>query len=57
MYKKLFTTSDAIERLLQTANLKALLYHLEHNSTLMTMRYPSTLMVEDALRMQQDVKF
>ena len=49
--------SDAIERLRQTGNPKALQLHLGHSSTLMTMRYLSTLTAEDALRIQQEVRF
>ena len=49
--------SDAIERLRQTGNPKALQLHLGHSSTLMTMRYLSTLTAEDALRIQQGVRF
>jgi len=44
-------------RLRQTGNPKALQHHLGHSSTLMTMRYLSTLTVEDAVRIQADVKF
>ncbi len=49
--------SDAIERLRQTGNPKALQLHLGHSSALMTMRYLATLTAEDALRIQQQVKF
>lgn len=38
VYPHLFRHSDAIERLKQTGNPKALQYHLGHSSTLMTMR-------------------
>jgi len=57
VYPHLFRHSDAIERLRQTGNPKALMYHLGHSSTLMTMRYLSTLTAEDALRIQQGVEF
>ncbi len=57
VYPHLFRHSDAIERLRQTGNPKALQYHLGHSSTLMTMRYLATLTAEDALRIQQEVKF
>jgi integrase len=49
--------SDAIERLRQTGNPKALQLHLGRSSALMTMRYLATLTVEDALRIQQQVPF
>ena len=48
---------DAIERLRQTGNPKALQIHLGHTSPFMTMRYLSTLTAEDALRIQQHVEF
>jgi len=57
VYPHLFRHSDAIERLRQTGNPKALQYHLGHSSTLMTMRYLTTLTAEDALRIQQEVRF
>ena len=57
VYPHLFRHSDAIERLRQTGNPKALQYHLGHNSIMMTMRYLATLTAEDALRIQQEVKF
>jgi integrase/recombinase XerD len=57
VYPHLFRHSDAIERLRQTGNPKALQYHLGHSSTMMTMRYLATLTAEDALRIQQEVKF
>jgi len=41
----------------QTGNPKALQIYLGHESPLMTMRYLSTLTAEDALRIQQEVKF
>lgn len=57
VFPHLFRHSDAIERLRQTGNPKALQYHLGHNSTLMTMRYLATLTAEDALKVQQTVDF
>jgi len=57
IYPHLFRHSDAIERLRQTGNPKALQHHLGHSSTLMVMRYLSTLTVEDSVRIQQQVKF
>lgn len=57
VYPHLLRHSDAIERLRQTGNPKALQYHLGHSSILMTMRYLSTLTAEDALRIQQGVEF
>ena len=57
VWPHLFRHSDAIERLRQTGNPKALQHHLGHSSTLMTMRYLSTLTAEDALKIQQEVKF
>jgi integrase/recombinase XerD len=56
-YPHLLRHSDAIERLRQTGNPKALQLHLGHASPLMTMRYLSTLTAEDALRVQQEVQF
>src|SRR5579885_369920 len=44
--------SDAIERLRQTGNPRALQIHLGHSSPVMTMRYLSTLTAEDAVRIQ-----
>lgn len=49
--------SGSIERLRQTGNPKALKDFLGHSSTLMTMRYLSTLTKEDSLRIMQEVKF
>jgi len=49
--------SDAIERLRQTGNPKALQINLGHVSPMMTMCYLSTLTAEDALRIQQEVEF
>jgi len=57
VYPHLLRHSDAIERLRQTGNPKALQLHLGHASPLMTMRYLSTLTAEDALRIQQQVEF
>ena len=49
--------SDAIERLRQRGNPKALQIHLGHSSPSITMRYLSTLTAEDALRIEQEVEF
>jgi len=57
VYPHLLRHSDAIERLRQTGNPKALQLHLGHASTVMTMRYLSTLTQEDAVRINQEVKF
>jgi site-specific recombinase XerD len=57
VHPHLFRHSDAIERLKQTGNPKALQIHLGHSSMSMTMRYLSTLTAEDAIRVQQDVQF
>ena len=57
VYPHLFRHSDAIERLRQTGNPKALQHHLGHSSPVMTMRYLSTLQEEDSLRIQQQVSF
>lgn len=57
IYPHLLRHSDAIERLRQTGNPKALQIHLGHSSLLMTMRYLSTLTAEDAVRIQQQVDF
>ena len=57
VYPHLLRHSDAIERLRQTGNPKALQIHLGHASPFMTMRYLSTLTAEDALTIQQQVKF
>jgi len=53
----LFRHSDAIYRLRQTGNPKALQLHLGHSTVAMTMRYLSTLTAEDALKIQQGVDF
>jgi len=57
IYPHLLRHSDAIERLRQTGNPKALQHHLGHSSIIMVMRYLSTLTKEDSLRIQQQVKF
>lgn len=57
IYPHLLRHSDAIERLRQTGNPKALQLHLGHSSTTMTMRYLSTLTQEDAVRINQEVRF
>lgn len=57
VYPHLLRHSDAIERLRQTGNPKALQLHLGHSSTLMTMRYLNTLTQEDAVRINQEVSF
>jgi len=57
VYPHLLRHSDAIERLRQTGNPKALQHHLGHSSITMVMRYLSTLTKEDSLRVQQQVDF
>jgi len=57
VYPHLLRHSDAIERLRQTGNPKALQHHLGHASPVMVMRYLSTLTQEDSLRIQQQVEF
>jgi integrase/recombinase XerD len=57
VFPHLFRHSDAIERLRQTGNPKSLQLHLGHSSTLMTMRYLSTLQEEDSLKIEQQVVF
>lgn len=57
VYPHLFRHSDAIFRLRETGNPKALQIHLGHSSPMMTMRYLSTLTAEDALRIEQQVVF
>ena len=47
VWPHLLRHSDAIERLRQTGNPKALQLHLGHSSALMTMRYLATLTAED----------
>jgi integrase len=57
IFPHLLRHSCAIERLKQTGNPRALQIHLGHSTPLMTMRYLSTLGAEEALRIQQEVKF
>jgi integrase/recombinase XerD len=57
VYPHLFRHSDAIERLRQTGNPKALQHHLGHSLITMTMRYMATLTKEDALKIQRGVVF
>jgi integrase len=57
VHPHLLRHSDAIERLRQTMNPRALQLHLGHASPLMTMRYLSTLTAEEALRINQGVRF
>jgi len=57
IYPHLLRHSDAIERLRQTGNPKALQQHLGHSSVTMVLRYLSTLTMEDALRVEREVKF
>jgi integrase/recombinase XerD len=57
VHPHLFRHSGAIERLRQTGNPRALQLHLGHASPLMTMRYLSTLTAEEALRINQTVRF
>ncbi len=57
VYPHLLRHSDAIERLKQTGNPRALQIHLGHSSTVMTMRYLSTLTQEDAIKINQEVSF
>ena len=57
IYPHLLRHSDAIERLRQTGNPKALQLHLGHSSMSMTMRYLSTLTAEDAVKINQSVAF
>jgi site-specific recombinase XerD len=57
VYPHLLRHSDAIERLRQTGNPRALQLHLGHASPLMTMRYLSTITAEEALRINQTVRF
>ena len=57
VYPHLLRHSDAIERLRQTGNPRALQLHLGHASPLMTLRYLSTLTAEEALRINQQVRF
>jgi integrase len=57
VYPHLLRHSCAIERLRQTGNPKALQLHLGHATLTMTMRYLATLTMEDALKVQAQVKF
>ena len=57
VFPHLLRHSDAIERLRQTGNPKALQHHLGHSSISMVMRYLSTLSQEESLRIQQKVEF
>jgi len=57
VFPHLLRHSDAIERLRQTGNPKALQHHLGHSSISMVLRYLSTLTQEDSLRIQQQVEF
>ena len=57
VFPHLLRHSDAIERLKQTGNPKALQLHLGHSSTVMTMRYLNTLTQEDSIRVNQEVVF
>jgi len=57
VFPHLLRHSDAIERLRQTGNPKALQHHLGHSSISMVMRYLSTLTQEESLRIQQRVEF
>lgn len=57
VFPHLLRHSDAIKRLRQTGNPKALQHHLGHSSISMVLRYLSTLTQEDSLRIQQQVEF
>jgi len=57
VFPHLLRHSDAIERLKQTGNPKALQHHLGHSSISMVLRYLSALTQEDSLRIQQKVEF
>lgn len=57
IFPHLLRHSDAIERLRQTGNPKALQHHLGHSSIAMVLRYLSTLTQEESLRIQQKVEF
>jgi len=57
VYPHLLRHSDAIKRLRQTGNPKALQHHLGHSSPVVVMRYLSTLTQEDSLRINQQVEF
>ncbi len=56
VYPHLLRHSYVVERLRQTGNPRALQTHLGYSSTVMTMRYLSTLTQEDALRIKQEVE-
>jgi len=56
-YPHLLRHSDAIYRLKQNGNPKALQHHLGHNTLFMTMRYLSTLQEEESLKIESGVKF
>jgi integrase/recombinase XerD len=57
VYPHLFRHSDAIERLRQTGNPRALQFHLGHASSMMTMRYLNTLSEQDAIKINSEVSF
>lgn len=57
IYPHLFRHSDAIERLRQTGNPRALQLHLGHASSMMTMRYLNTIQETDAIQIMSTVKF
>jgi len=57
VYPHLFRHSDAIYRLKQTGNPKALQHHLGHSALFMTMRYLSTLQEEESLKIESEVRF
>ena len=57
IFPHLLRHSDAIERLKQTGNPKALQHHLGHSSISMVLRYLSTLTQEESIRIQQNVEF
>lgn len=57
VFPHLLRHSDAIERLKQTGNPKALQHHLGHSSISMVLRYLSTLTQEESIRIQQGVEF
>jgi len=57
IFPHLLRHSDAIERLRQTGNPKALQHHLGHSSISMVLRYLSILTQEESLRIQQRVEF
>jgi hypothetical protein len=57
VYPHLLCHSDAIERARQLQHPKALQEHFGWSSPYMVMRYLSTLQQEDALRINQEVRF